>query len=328
MDRIKKIIKPLFGYLLTVLSLIYIVKLIFSFDLNAVAFRNPFISVLYILFFGVWAALFVVIGAYNWKLILEFVNGASLPAKDVFQVYLRSNIAKYLPGNVMHFAGRNYLGGKLGWKNSEMAFSSLLEYIFGFGITGAIIILFAAIGLITIPPQVVFKINFNKILVYLIMAVFGCLILIYVYRYFVSNEELKVTSRKLHNRAKQFFTRGFLLLFFKLAFISLVCFIMNCFFYFYLCSLVLDFQIKPYDFFNANAALSIANYMSILTPGVPGGLGVKESVSMLLISAYGYPKESLIVSILVFRIACVLGDVLPFFLVKFYTGNKNGGIDV
>jgi uncharacterized membrane protein YbhN (UPF0104 family) len=316
-DRIKKIIKPI-GYVLTALSLLYIVNIILHLDLKALQFKNPFMSILYILLFGVWASLFIVIGAYNWKLILEFVNGASIPTKDVFQVYLKTNVAKYLPGNVMHYAGRNYLGSKLGWKNSEMAFSSLLEYIFGFGLTGIIIISCIAIGLVTVPAQAALTINYNKILAYSALAVAGGLvfvIFIYIYRYFVSKEPLKVTSRKLRNRAEQFFTYGFLVLFIKLFFISLFCFIMNCLYYFYLCDLVLDFHIKPSDFFNANVALSIANYMSILTPGVPGGLGVKESVSILLISAYGYPKESLVISILVFRITCVLGDVLPYFLV-------------
>lgn len=317
MDTIKKIVKPI-GYVLTTLSLLYIVNIILHFDLNALHFKNPFISVLFILLFGVWASLFVVIGAYNWKLILEFVNGTSIPTKDVLHVYLKSNVAKYLPGNIMHYAGRNYLGKKLGWINSEMAFSSLLEYVFGFGLTGIIIISLIAIGLVNIPPQAALKINYHKILGYSAIAAAGGLvfiIFIYIYRYFVSEEPLKITSRKLRNRAQQFFTYDFLVLFAKLFFISLFCFIMNCMFYFYLCDLVLDFHIKPSDFFNANVALSIANYMSILTPGVPGGLGVKESVSFFLISAYGYPKEILMISILVFRITCVLGDFLAFLFV-------------
>ena len=83
----------------------------------------------------------------------------------------------------------------------------------------------------------------------------------------------------------------------------------------------MDLPIKTADFFNANAALSIANYTSILTPGVPSGLGVKESVSFLLISAYGYPKEILMISILAYRIASVLGDFLAFGI-AFWAGKR------
>ncbi len=320
MDKIIKYVKPI-GYTITVLSLIYIINITHNSDFNTLHFKNPFVSVLFILLFGVWASLFIVIGAYNWKLILEFVNGSSVQTKDVFQVYLKTNVAKYLPGNVMHYAGRNYLGSKLGWNNSEMAFSSLLEYIFGFGLTGIVILAFIGVGLVSIPPQVALTVNYNKILGLSALAAASAIVLvifIYTYRYFVSKEPLKVTSRKLKNRAQQFFTWGFLVLSVKLFLISLLCFIMNCLYYYYLCDLVLNFHIKPSDFFNANVALSIANYMSILTPGVPGGLGVKESVSILLISAYGYPKESLVISILVYRITCVLGDIIPYFLVMLW----------
>lgn len=320
---LKKITRPI-GYLLTVLALIYLVTIIVHFDWNVLNFKNPFKAISYMLLFGVWASLFIFIGAYNWKLILEFINGSYVATKDVFQVYLKSNVAKYLPGNIMHYAGRNYLGNKLGWKNSEVAFSSLLEFIFGAGTTGIVIIMFIAVGLINMPPQFTLTINFHKILAYSAIGVtvgLVVIVLIYVYRYVVRKERAEVTSTKLWNRAKRFFTRGFLVLAFKLFLISLFCFLLNSLFYFYLCELVLDFHIKSNDIFNVYAALGIANYSSIITPGVPSGFGVKESVSFLLISAYGYPKELLMVSILAYRIVCILGDFLAFGIAFFWVSN-------
>jgi hypothetical protein len=311
------------GYVITALSLLYIITIFFRSDLHALQFGNPMVSSLYVLLFGFWASIFVVIGAFNWKLILDFLNGGSLLTKDVFKVYLKSNIAKYLPGNVMHYAGRNYLGNKLGWNNTEMAFSSVLEYFFGFGLTGIIIVMLIALGLIDLPPQLSLEINFNKILGYSLMGIAGCLVflsLFYSYRYILLKEDIIVTTKKLWNKAQQFLTLRFLKLFSILFIISFFCFIMNCMFFYYLCGVILDFHIKPEDFFNANAALSIANYTSILTPGAPGGIGVKESVSVLLIAEYGYPKELLLMSLLVFRVTCVLGDVIPFFVIKLFPG--------
>lgn len=325
-DRLIKFIRPL-GYLLTFFALIYLINIIAHFDWNALKFKNPIMSIAFILLFGVWASLFLFIGAYNWKLILEFISSSAIPLRDIFQVYLKSNVAKYLPGSVMHYAGRNYLGNKLGWKNSEVAFSSLLEYIFGAGTTGIIIIIFIGAGLINIPPQLSLTINFHRILGYSAMGITGGLfivVLIYVYRYFSSKELFRVTSKKLWNRAKQFFTRRFFVLVVKLFSISLLCFLLNSLFYFYLCDLVLDFHIKPADIFNVYAALGIANYSSILTPGIPSGFGVKESVSFLLISAYGYPKEILMISILAYRMASVLGDFLAFGI-ALWVGNRANG---
>lgn len=322
MERMQKFIK-LIGYVLTLVSLGYIVGILTEFDLNSLHFKNPIISFLYILLFGIWASLFVLIGAYNWKLILEFVNGTPLPAKDISRVYLQSNIAKYLPGNVLHYAGRNYLGSKLGWKNSEMAFSSLLEYLLGFGLTGIIIIIFAALGLVHFPSEVSFSVNYNEVLGYTALVTAGVIFFICGYRFFVSKEEFSVTSRRIGNRVQQFFSLRFMVLSLRLFLLSLFSFIMNCFLFYYLCTLVLDFNIRHADFFNAVAALYIANYMSILTPGVPGGLGIRESVSILLISAYGYPKESLVISMLLVRLVNVLGDVLPFLVVTLFKKNES-----
>ncbi len=320
MERFDKLLRSC-GYILTAIALLYLATIIAHFDWHALALHHPVASIAYIVLFGLWAALFVVIGAYTWKLILEFINGSPVPAGDVFQVYLKSNIAKYLPGNVMHFAGRNYLGNKLGWNHSEMAFSSFLEFVFGAGFTGFIIVLFIAAGFISIPAQVRLSINTRNMIAYALMAAGGGLFLIalmYGYRYFFRKEQPGVTTRKLRDRARQFVTARFLVMAVKLFLISLVCFVMNSLFYFYLCRLVLDFYLAPADFFNAYAALGIANYSGVITPGVPGGFGVKESVSFLLISAYGYPREMLMVSILAYRVVCVLGDGIAFLFVLLF----------
>jgi uncharacterized membrane protein YbhN (UPF0104 family) len=221
----------------------------------------------------------------------------------------------------MHYAGRNYLGSKLGWKNTEMAFSSFLEYIFGFGLTGLIIIGFATAGLVNLPEQISLAVNQQAVLKYAAVgALLGSILILatILYRYYHLKERPNETVNNFVYLVRRFNTARFLILLGKMLIITLACFLINCLFYYYLCDVILNFQIKPQDFFNANAALSIASYASILTPGVPGGIGVKESVSILLISAYGYPKQSLLVSLLVFRITCILGDVFPFLLVKLF----------
>ena len=317
----QKKITELIGYVLTFMSLVYIAGILVNIDFSELHISNPLLSLLLIFVFGAVASVSVFIGAYSWKLILEFVNGAPVSTKDVYRVYLNSNIAKYLPGNVMHYAGRNYLGSKLGWKNTEMAFSSLLEYLFGFGMTGLIIVLFALAGLVNLPQQFELTVDTQVISKYLAIGILIGLTMVtitFLYRYFFVKEQPNVTANKMYSYACRFFTVKFLILLVKMFFITLGCFIINCIFYFYLCHFILDFQIRPEDFFNANAALSIASYTSILTPGVPGGIGVKESVSILLLSAYGYPKESLLLSSACFQNHLCAGDVFPFLMVKLF----------
>jgi hypothetical protein len=42
-------------------------------------------------------------------------------------VWGKANLAKYLPGNVLHFAGRQLLGAQHGWPQAKIATASLLE---------------------------------------------------------------------------------------------------------------------------------------------------------------------------------------------------------
>jgi uncharacterized membrane protein YbhN (UPF0104 family) len=316
----------LIGYALTAVSLAYILAILVNSDLGNVRLGNPFWALVKIALFGIFASSTVIINAFSWKLILEFVNGSSVSTKDIFRVYLSANIAKYLPGNVMHYAGRNYLGSKLGWKNTDMAFTSLLEYIFGVGMTVCVIILFAISGLVNLPAEVSLTVNRQVVAKYSALAILvglTVLAVVFLYKFYVRKEHPQVTWQSFSAYAGRLLSTSFWLLSGKLFLINVGCFLINCFFYFYLCDLILNFDISAADFFNANAALSIANYTSILTPGVPGGIGVKESFSTLLLSAYGYPKDTLVVSLLIYRITCVLGDVIPFLLVKLFPGGAH-----
>jgi uncharacterized membrane protein YbhN (UPF0104 family) len=74
-------------------------------------------------------------------------------------------------------------------------------------------------------------------------------------------------------------------------------------------------RLREADFVNVACSLTLAGYAGVLTPGLPGGIGVKESLSVVLLSAYGYDKATLVVVLLFSRAFSVIGDVLAFALV-------------
>jgi hypothetical protein len=53
-------------------------------------------------------------------------HGPVTPAAALV-VWGKANLAKYLPGNVLHFAGRQFLGARQGWPQAAIATASLLE---------------------------------------------------------------------------------------------------------------------------------------------------------------------------------------------------------
>ena len=55
-------------------------------------------------------------------------------ARQYYAVYGRTQIAKYLPGNCFHFAGRQLLGRRLGHGQRRLALASLIETILAIAI--------------------------------------------------------------------------------------------------------------------------------------------------------------------------------------------------
>lgn len=62
-----------------------------------------------------------------WCFWLEFFARKRCDRKEALHVYAKANIGKYLPGNVMHYAGRNLFAGKLELSQKQIAAASLCE---------------------------------------------------------------------------------------------------------------------------------------------------------------------------------------------------------
>ena len=63
-----------------------------------------------------------------WRQLLGPAAG-SAPACSYHAVYGRTQIIKYLPGNVFHFAGRQILGRRLGHEQATLALASMAEVL-------------------------------------------------------------------------------------------------------------------------------------------------------------------------------------------------------
>jgi hypothetical protein len=68
---------------------------------------------------------FILAGA--WYYTLHHNSSARVPFVAAAYIYCLCNIAKYLPGSVFHFAGRQILGARLGWNHSAIARATALE---------------------------------------------------------------------------------------------------------------------------------------------------------------------------------------------------------
>ena len=67
------------------------------------------------------------ISASAWTRWVAFFAGKPVDKREARQVFLRANIGKYIPGNVMHFVQRNLFAADMGVSQLQLAMSSVFE---------------------------------------------------------------------------------------------------------------------------------------------------------------------------------------------------------
>jgi hypothetical protein len=65
--------------------------------------------------------------AFSWWVLLRYYGGSQLNFREAFKLYGGTQIAKYIPGNVFQYAGRQVVGWRMGVSQGTMALSSIGE---------------------------------------------------------------------------------------------------------------------------------------------------------------------------------------------------------
>ncbi len=73
-----------------------------------------------------WAAIQLLLSS-AWRRLLLWLGETRISATLCHSIYGRSQIGKYLPGNVFHFAGRQYLATRAGMAPGRVATSAVYE---------------------------------------------------------------------------------------------------------------------------------------------------------------------------------------------------------
>lgn len=284
-----------------IISFIFIAREITKLDITNIHFEDPARSFFYVFLFSIAFVVSVCIGAYGWGLILQFINGSHIDYHITMPVYTKANVAKYLPGNVMHYASRNVLGNKLGWKHGNILLSSILEVILIFLSAAIFSAIFAHQAFIDVVKKAYDALNkkgLGILIPILIILLVG--IIIYI-----------LTKPKYAEKIKRYFTFDFLKLFLKTFFIYTATFIIMGAILIGIYKGVLGYEMTLKNAMTIFTASVLSWFAGFITPGAPGGLGVKESIMILMLSpAYG--REATLMAALIHRLASIIGDLLAF----------------
>lgn len=291
------------GYIITIIAFIFIGKSFLSMNLDVKYIKNPFSAVIFVILMSIGYAVTVYISSYAWKSILEFINKGHIPFKDITGVYVKSNIAKYLPGNVMHFAGRNLLAARLGFKQLDITFCTILEIIMLIFTAVIISLIFAMKIFKNSLEYALIKINHNVIWVILIALVILVLLAIWIV----------CKKKQLLKSYSHIFTKKFLILLCKLFFIYSITLIIPGLFLMLSLKLILHFNVSLNMTMIIISSYTISWVLGFISPGAPGGIGIRETILLLILTPF-YTNDVVLLAAILLRLISVFGDLIAFFL--------------
>ena len=248
-------------------------------------------------------------GAMFYKKILEKMSG-KLIKNDCSIQYFRANLYKYLPGNVMHYIGRNEIAsdGIVSFKQINVA--SAIEIVVSVVAISAVALLFAGRNVI----QYIYQYGAVQWIIcgIAVLGVAACI-------------TAAAFKRKIAAFLKGIITPEILRIAVQMVAINVAWNILgNAVF---VCLLqVLGCEIPPSHYFPIIGICAGAWLVGFLTPGAPGGIGVREAMLNILLSGLIPTWAASLAGILI-RAAQIVGELLIYVItvlvVRCFLGVKN-----
>ena len=232
-----------------------------------------------------------------WTWVLKELN-QSVSSIEFIQVYLKTNIAKYLPGNVWHYYGRIIAAKNANIPTNIATLSVLLEPLLMLAAALIIILLFAS--------QIV--VNNWKINLF-ILQLLGLIIILGILHPWFLNPTIQLLDmwKNKKSQPENQLIDSFIInrypvkpLLGEIVFLGLrgAGFILTM-----LAINSLTWQQIPLLF----GTFSCAWVMGLVIPGAPGGLGVFETIAILLLQ-YHFPAALVISAIALYRLISILAE--------------------
>jgi len=237
--------------------------------------------------------------AEAWRrLVVLFEGPSALADRPLLRIYGTSQLAKYLPGNVMHFAGRQIMARRLGFGHKPVAMASIFE-------TAGMIVVAVALGgagLLAAPdmPALPGHVDLRVVSLVCILAVALAAGIALFHRFRTVGRD--GTLPRTHGFWR---TMALVLILYALCFAAMPLVFSGIVY-------AAEGRWQPMHVFGV---LIVAWLLGYVTPGAPGGVGVREAVIVSGTAAVIGTGDAVVYAVL-FRVATVLADLELFLLAR------------
>ncbi len=290
----------IFGFVVVAISLYFVGDTIWNNKLWLAGWRPTKALVLFVLFCSALYGLNSLLLSTAWQKLLAWFGEPNATTRQCYVVYARSQIAKYIPGNIMHVAGRHVLGHNLGFGHAPLGGAAFFEVI-GLMATSSLVALLGMVLYGKIHGNVY---GFGMAAVFVVALILPLIVSANMHKIpllrkqgFHKKEIVDIVSG---------LTPTFLL---YIAFFLIAGGVL-----FGVANSVST--IKNIDHFGIIITTFAFSWIAgFVTPGSPAGVGVREAIIIFSLNRIVAEPESLLIALL-FRMITIVGDIL-FFLGSF-----------
>lgn len=299
MNISKKAVSAL-GTLLMLASFAFIIQRIMQYDID---FSFPPLTWVGLLLVALAIGCGLIFAAFNFRWLLGSLSNLYLEPRFTIKIYCISNLYKYLPGSVMYVLGRNRLALDIkGLTHAKVAGATVSEGLF-IAIAATIIS-----GLFIYSYFVYFVSRIDSI----IWTTIGLLVLILIIGAIFFRKKLIAGISAFGEGVSGFSFRAMARLMGACVLIMLV---LGGSFVVLL--MILGQPVASYQVTTIIGLYVLSWLVGFMTPGAPGGLGVREAVMLMVMD--GVMDENLLIyAAVIHRVLTIGGDVIAYGIALVY----------
>jgi len=289
-----------FGIAVVAISLYFVGDTIWNNKLWLAGWRPTKTLVLFVLFGSALYGLLSFLLSTAWKKFLVWFGESNATTRQCHFVYARSQIAKYIPGNIFHVAGRHVLGHNLGFAHAPLGGAAFFEVV-GLLATSSLV---ALLGMLFYGKMQGTAYGFSMSAVFVVALILPFIISVNMHRIPLFRKQ-EIHKKGLVDTVSGLTPAFLLYIVFFLVVGGILFGVANS-----------VSTIKDIDHFGIIITTFAFSWIAgFITPGSPAGAGVREAIIIVSLSRIVTEPESLLIA-LIFRMITIVGDVL-FFLGSF-----------
>lgn len=250
--------------------------------------------------------LIVIWGCVPWKNNINFLSNEKLKFADVALVYTKSNLYKYIPGNVFQYVGRNELAIKRGLKHKTVALATVMDVLSIVTSSILLTILLSGKNLYLWINNWIKRNRVSELWILLILVI--ALVIFIISVSFVYRKKADYLWIFCNKKLYKVIFRNFIIYS-----LQNIC---NASLYIWIFGIISNETYTISGFFNYIGIILIGFIVGFITPGAPGGVGIREAVMLFFLSNI-LQENTILMGTIIMRIISVVGDTLAFLVVSF-----------